>query len=260
VAEVVLADPQLVAFGTVAELSARSNSGAATVVRLAGKLGFDGFTGLQAAVQRDLASQLRPAAERIRQPLASDQLTHHLQLELANVQSTLGAVASDALHEAVAMIADHERRVIVLSGDASVGVARQLVCDLSALRDDVALLDGNPVAVRRSTALLRSGDVVITIDLRRYDRWVVDACEAARQRGASVIALVDSVLSPIAERADHTFVIAAAGAGPFDSHVGTLALLNVLVAGVASALRDHAAERLAVVEAAWRDAGDLTDR
>jgi len=66
VAEVVLARPQLVAFGTVADLASAAGSGAATVVRLSTKLGYDGFTALQAAVQAELAAQLRPAAERIR--------------------------------------------------------------------------------------------------------------------------------------------------------------------------------------------------
>ena len=58
VAEVVLDRPQLVAFGTVAELAEAASSGAATVVRLASKLGFDGFTGLQHSVQHALARQL----------------------------------------------------------------------------------------------------------------------------------------------------------------------------------------------------------
>ncbi|HZY07265.1 MAG TPA: hypothetical protein VFE69_05950, partial [Ilumatobacteraceae bacterium] len=68
VAEVVLANPQLVAFGTVADLAESAGSGAATVVRLATKLGFEGFSALQASIQQDLANQLRPAAERIRDP------------------------------------------------------------------------------------------------------------------------------------------------------------------------------------------------
>ncbi|MGB8862403.1 MAG: hypothetical protein WCC60_24320, partial [Ilumatobacteraceae bacterium] len=79
VAEVVLEQPQLVAFGTVAELAEASGSGAATVVRLASKLGYDGFTGLQASVQHALAGQLRPAAERIREPAATDAIGRHLQ-------------------------------------------------------------------------------------------------------------------------------------------------------------------------------------
>src|SRR3954466_12620615 len=87
VAEVVLANPQLVAFGTVADLAEGAGSGAATVVRLATKLGFEGFSALQASIQQDLASQLRPAAERIRDPAVHDSLNAHLPLELGTAQS-----------------------------------------------------------------------------------------------------------------------------------------------------------------------------
>ncbi len=260
VAEVVLEQPQLVAFGTVADLAEAAGSGAATVVRLAGKLGFDGFTGLQASVQHTLAGQLRPAAERIREPAATDAIGRHLQLEIDNVATTLRALDGKVLADVVAHLAAHKARVFVLSGDASLGVARQLVADLHALRNDVMLLDGNDIAVRRTIAQLQPPDVVVTIDLRRYDRWVVDAARDAHSRGVWCVALTDSLLSPLAGLAERTLTVAAAGGGPFDSHVGTLALINVLVAGVADRLRREATERLDRAEAAWQAGGALTDR
>ncbi len=259
VAEVVLERPQLVAFGTVADLAEAASSGAATVVRLASKLGFDGFTGLQASVQHTLAGQLRPAAERIREPAATDAIGRHLQLEIDNVASTLRALDGEVLADVVTHLAV-DPRVFVLSGDASLGVAQQLVADLHALRDDVALIDGNDVAVRRLVAQVRPTDVVVTIDLRRYDRWVVDAARGAQGRGAWCVAVTDSLLSPLAAVAERTLTVAAAGGGPFDSHVGTLALINVIVAGVADRLRREATERLDRAEAAWQAGGALTDR
>src|SRR6476620_1833059 len=154
VAEVVLATPQLVAFGTVADLAESAGSGAATVVRLATKLGFEGFSALQASIQQDLANQLRPAAERIRDPAVHDSLNAHLQLELGNVQTTLGELDQAALADVVEHLADPARRVYVLSGDASKGVATQFVGDLGALRAGVVMVDGNDVAVRRTVALM----------------------------------------------------------------------------------------------------------
>jgi hypothetical protein len=55
------------------------------------------------------------------------------------------------------------------------------------------------------------------------------------------------------------FTVAAEGAGPFDSHVGTLTLANALVTGVAGRLRATATARLDRLEAEWRDAGALLD-
>ena len=258
VAEVVLARPQLVAFGTVAELASAAGSGAATVVRLSTKLGYDGFTALQAAVQAELAAQLRPAAERIREPAGADLTTRHQQLEVANVHASLRAVSAETLAAVVDHLADRDARVFVLSGDASRGVALQFVGDLGSLRDDVTLIDGNPIAVRRQAALLHAGDVLLTLDLRRYERWVVDVAQSARAAGVWSVALTDSVLSPLAQFADTTVVLAAAGSGPFDSHTGTLAVFDLFVSAVADRLRAHATERLDRLEAVWREV--LTDR
>lgn len=258
VAEVVLERPQLVAFGTVAELAAAAGAGAATVVRLATKLGFDGFTALQASVQHDLANQLRPAAERIREPVGSDLVGRHLQLEQANVQATLRPIDAAVLDDVVRHLADLTARVYVLSGDASRGVAQQLVVDLVALRDDVQVLDGNDIAVRRQIALLRPTDVLVAVDFRRYERWVVDAAAEAAAAGVWTVAVTDSLLSPLSAGAQRTFVVAAAGAGPFDSHVGTLSVFNLLVTGVADQLRAVATERLDRLETVWQQS--LTDR
>lgn len=259
VAEVVLAQPQLVAFGTVTELAEAAGAGAATVVRLAGKLGFDGFTGLQHAVQADLAGQLRPAAQRIREQGAPDSVARHLQLETANLTSTLGALDEAVVAEAVDRLAAPDRRVRVLSGDASSGVARQFVTDLAALRDDVVVLDGNPVTVQRMISLLRPTDAVVAIDVRRYDHWVVDMAREIRSVGCWMLALTDSRLSPLAGAADRALTVSAVGGGPFESHVGTLAVCNLLVAGVADRLRGSATERLDRAEEIWRRHDSLTD-
>lgn len=259
VAEIVIASPQLVAFGTVAELAEAAGAGAATVVRLAGKLGYDGFTGLQAAVQADLARQLRPAAERIREPAADDPLAQHLRIEVGNVHATLAGIDASEYGAAVELLTDPERSVLVLSGDASTCVALQLVGELQALRSGVSLLGGNAVQVTSRIASIAPGDVVVVMDLRRYDRWVVEALGRAQARGAVVIALTDSLLSPLSAAARCRFVVSAAGGGPFDSHTGTLAVCNLLVAGVAAALRDVAADRLERMETAWREVDDLTD-
>lgn len=259
VAEVVLEAPQTVAFGTVAELATASGSGVATVARLAAKLGFDGYSDLQAAVRDDLARQLRPAAERIRTTPGADALSQHRAVEAANVEATLAELDHGVLSGVIERLADLGRSVAVVAADASAGVARQFVGELSALRPGVVSIEGNEVAVARAVALLEHGDTLVAFDLRRYDRWVVDTVRRAGERGVWLVALTDSRLSPLAIDAHAVFTVSAGAVGPFDSHVGTLALCNVLVAGIAERLRTGATERLERIEAAWRGSGALTD-
>ena len=258
VAEAILASPQAVGFGTVADLATAANVGAASVVRLAAKLGFDGYSALQACVQQDLVRQLRPAAERIRETEAGGVATH-LETEMANVQATLDGADEANLDQLTSRLADLSRPVRVLSGEATAGVAAQFVAQMHQLRPNVAVLIGSEVAVRRDIAVLPRAATVIVIDLRRYEQWVLDGHAMLRAGGVWTAGVTDSMLSPIAARSDVTFIVSADSNGPFDSHVGTLALLNMIAARAAVALRAVATDRLSTVEAAWRDHQSLTD-
>ena len=258
VAEVVLAVPQQVGFGTVAELARAADVGAASVVRLAGKLGFDGYSDLQDAVRREIADQLGPAAQRIREA-AGGARSEFAAIERANVESTLGSVNDAALDELVARMADVSSPVVVASGAATAGVARQFATQVADLRGDVVWLDGNEIVVRREIALLSDSATAIVIDLRRYERWILEAHAALRDRGVWSAGVTDGPLSPVATCADVWFEVSAASSGPFDSHVGTMALLQLAVTELARERRADAAGRLDAMERAWRTAGALTD-
>lgn len=250
VAEVLVAEPSRIAFGTVASVAEHAGTSGPTVVRLAVKLGFDGFADLQAAVQEELSGRLRPAVERIRTTPAAAPLERALDLETENVRATLRGADGDSFATAVRLLADRKRRVFVMAGESTAGVAAQFADALEHLRDGVCPLRGSEVAIARTMAFLRPADVVVAVEVRRYERWVVDAVERALECGAQLVALTDSPLSPLARGATVAFTVAAEGPGPFDSHVGTLALLNALVAGVADRVRTSAAARLETIETA----------
>ena len=259
VAAVIVAQPEMVAFGTVAQIARKAEASGASVVRLASKLGFDGFSQLQDSVQRELSRRLRPASERIREGADRDLVGRAMTAGLDAVHDTLTAVDGAVFDAAVTVLADRARRVLVVSGDAGSGVAILAADQLSMVRRDVLRLDGNPVGLARTLADLGPRDVILALDLRRYDAWVVDVVDRAARRGVSVIALSDSPVSPLARRSSHSFVVAAEGGGPFDTYVGALALVELLVTGVARCLRTSATRSLDRVEAAWQEGRLLVD-
>jgi DNA-binding MurR/RpiR family transcriptional regulator len=259
VAEVVVDDPKAVAFGTVAAVAQRAGSSGPSVVRLARRVGYSGFVELQDAIRSELGERLRPAVERIRERPVHDAVGRTLEASLDNVHATLDAIEPDAFRSAVDLLAGRSHRVAVLSGEATFGIAHAFATDLGLVRADVELVTGSEVRVDRSLALLDPGDVVVVMDLRRYERWVVAAARAAADAGARLVAVTDSALSPLAERADAVFTVDASSPGPFDSHVGTLALANALVAGVAARLRRSATDRLDRIERTWANSGALVD-
>lgn len=259
VAEVVLTDPSAAAFSTVAEVGRRAGTSGATVVRLADRLGYGGWLGLQAEVRSRIDHQLRPAAQRIREAAVTDVLAATATREADNVHRSLDAVDRASFERAVALLADPRRTLRVLAGSAQAGVGALLADDLGLVRPGTVRLDGSPVTIAAALAHTEPGDVLVAIDLRRYERWVLDAARSTAARQGVVVALTDSVLSPLAAPATEVFVVAAEGAGPFDSHVGTLALANALVTAVAAKLRRSATARIDRVEAAWQDADALLE-
>jgi DNA-binding MurR/RpiR family transcriptional regulator len=258
-AEIVLTEQQTVAFGTVASFARAAGTSGASVVRFANHLGYDGFVELQAAVQEELAGHLRLAVERIRQPAHDDVVRRTLAVELDNVSTSLEAIDRRVLAAAATRLAAPKARVVVLPGSTSFGVGYHLAEQLGLLRDGVSLAWGSPAPVTAALAALKRTDVVVAIDVRRYDVAVLDGAALATEKGVALIAITDSALSPLARRATATFTIVGEGAGPFDSQIGAMAVANTIVTVVAQRLRASATRRLDRVEQAWRAAGVLTD-
>ncbi|HET9729981.1 MAG TPA: MurR/RpiR family transcriptional regulator [Acidimicrobiia bacterium] len=259
VADVVLADPQLVAFGTVAQVAEQSGTSGPSVVRCAVKLGFSGFAAMQAAAQAEIADALRPAAARIRERPAPDVVANALAFDIENVRATLEGIDALSFNAAVRLLADRQRRVFVLTSELARGAGVALVTQLDLLREGIVAVSGSPVRSARQLADVKRGDVVVAIDHRRYERWLLDARDVAVAAGAIVIALADRPHAPVAVGARHTFVVSARGVGPFDSQVGTLALVQALNAGVAARLQRSATSRLDAIERSWIAAGELLD-
>jgi DNA-binding MurR/RpiR family transcriptional regulator len=259
VAEVVNADPEAVAFGTVAEVAARAGTSGPTVVRFAERLGYQGFVGLQAAVRANLSERLRPAVQRIRGDADASVLERTLAVEISNVRKTLEGIDPRAFRAAVHRLADPRRRIGVLPSEQCRSPGSNFATELGLLRDDVHLLFGSQFRVATQIGHVRARDTVVLIDLRRHERWVVEASARVAEAGAHRIVVSDSPLSELARGAEHFFAVAAEAAGPFDSSIGIQALLNALVAGVAEKVRPVAAKRLDALEAAWVKTGALVE-
>jgi DNA-binding MurR/RpiR family transcriptional regulator len=257
IAEVLAAEPQTIAFGTVAQVAQRAGTSGPSVVRLAVKLGYEGFVDLQADVQAELARQLGPARDRIRQRPPTDLLARVEAAEQDNVLWTLHAITPEALEGTVSRLSDRRHRAWILAGEVTAPISDVLAGQIAQLREGVTRLAGSEVAVSRGLAGLEPGDTLVAIDIRRYERSLVSMVRWACEQGATLIAITDSPLSPLVAGATHTFFISAQGVGPFDSMTGAMALANVLVTGVAARLRQSAPARLDAIEAAWSAADAL---
>jgi DNA-binding MurR/RpiR family transcriptional regulator len=251
-------DPPKVAFGSLAEIAKATGTSGPTVMRLATKLGFSGFSEMKDAIQEELSLRLAPPSERVGANAATDLSGRVSATDTENVVWSLESVGP-AITEVVALLSDEGVHVHVLPSSACRSIGFALFDQLSQLRDGVTLEYGPPTEVARNLAGLGTRDAVVVIDTRRYERWIVEAAQQAHATGASVVAMTDSPLSPLVAGSDVQLIVRVVGAGPFDSLTGAMSVVNALCAGVAARAHLGAGTRLRRAEEALVRAGALLD-
>ncbi len=75
-------------------------------------------------------------------------------------------------------------------------------------------------------------DLVIGIGFPRYAARTIEALTFAQNRGAKVVAITDSLLSPLAAKADYTLIAQSNMASFVDSLVAPLSVINALIIAV----------------------------
>ncbi len=248
IAEAVLAEPTLLAFGTVSDLAGRVGTSRPSIVRFANKLGFEGYTQLQQHVRSDLSHRLSRPSERIRSD-GDTAVPVRVAIDDA-ISSVFDALEGDRLAELIAPLVRAER-VWILSGETSQAGAHALHSGLSMVRPDVRLLEEHSFGTDLSDA--GPGDAAVVFDFIRYRRQTATTTRVFRDAGATVVAITDSPLSPLVELADTWCQIKIPAIGPFDSSVPVVALCELVVAQVAKELHEDAKNRIDRIEALWEE-------
>ena len=248
IAEAVLAEPTLLAFGTVSDLADQVGTSRPSIVRFATKLGFEGYTQLQQHVRSDLSHQLSRPSERIRSD-GDKVVPVRVAIDDA-IASVFDAIDGDRLAELVEPIVQAEN-VWILSGETSQAGAHALHSGLSMVRPGVRSLTEHSLGSDLSDAGPR--DAAVVFDFYRYRRPVATATRVLADAGTTIVAITDSPLSPLVELADTWCQIEVPAIGPFDSSVSLVAMCELLVAAVAKALQDDATNRIDRIEALWEE-------
>lgn len=250
IAEAALADPTLLAFGTVADLANHVGTSRPSIVRFAHKLGFDGYTDLQRHVRLSVSHRLSRPSVRIRHH-DSDLIPARAALEGA-IASVFDAVDGDRLAAFAAPIVRADS-VWILSGETSMAGAHVLQSGISMVRPSVHLVGGHSMSVDLSSA--GRGDVAVVFDFFRYRSQTIKAARILADVGVRIVAITDGPLSPLAALTDTWCEIEVPAIGPFDSSVPAVAIAELLVARVARDLSDDATERIDRIEELWAATG-----
>lgn len=241
------------AFITASRMGRTVGVSESTVVRFAYALGYDGYPELQRSLQEMIRNRLTTVQRiQLTSDLEQDEvLSTVLKSDIGNIRSTIESVDTGVFNNVIDKMLK-ARRVYLVGIKSAAPLAQFFGYYLNFILEDVMVVTSMQSDVYESMLRIGEGDMCIGISFPRYSSRTVDALKFAKDRGAYVAALTDSMFSPIAELADSVLIARSDMASFADSLVAPLSLINAIIVGAGLRRKTAVSECLGQLEGIWK--------
>ncbi|WP_298286204.1 MurR/RpiR family transcriptional regulator [Acidocella sp.] len=245
VAKFALDHPDEMALNTVAELAAAAGVQPSAMVRFAQTLGYSGFSELQGVFRSRLRDRWPDYQERLTKVQdetggsadSSSVLARFVETSMRSLVHLPETISGEAFEAAVTLLA-RARTIYVLGQRRVFPVAAYLSYMLGKLEMRHMLLDNAGSMIDIQAGGMGPGDVLLAVTFTPYTPVTVDIANQATARGAKLVAITDSVFSPIAGLAHARLEVVESDFGAFRCLSATITLAMGLA--IASAERRRA--------------------
>ncbi len=253
IAEYILKHYDKAAFMTAAKLGASVGVSESTVVRFANQLGYEGYPELQKALQELIKNKLT-TAQRIELSndfiIPNNALKGVLKSDIENIRATMEKINYEAFESTVNSILN-SKKIYIVGLRSSAALADFLGFYLNLILDNVKIVSYGMSDIFEQMLTLGEGDCVIGIGFPRYAMRTVETLNYAK--GADVVAITDSVLSPLATKADYVLIAESNMASFVDSLVAPLSVINALIIAVGLKEKDKISKTFTELEQVWQE-------
>lgn len=230
----------------IQQLAAQCSVQPSAVVRFAKHFGFSGYSEMQAIFRADLSRQIAPSRNyraRIRDIIesGSDRLSsveiasEFLSGSLAGMQELQSSLHGPSFKKAVELLATSDC-IWIAASRRSFPIAVYLDYALQHTDKRVGLVTGLGNMQLGQMRSVRKGDVMLTISFTPYAEETIDVAQAAVDRGAKLIAITDSRMSPLAKLAQISLIVQDSSTFGFRSLSSTMGLAQSLFIALTYAL------------------------
>ena len=256
------------AYMTAVKLGEEVGVSESTVVRFADELGFDGYPALRQTMQNAVRVHLTSVQ---RMEITSGRLGERAILDavLAEDQERLRYTSEhidrESFESAVNAILG-ARRIYIIGLRSCSALAEFMNFYFSLIFEQVKLVRTTSGSeIFEQLMHINNEDVLIAISFPRYSTRIINASDFAVASGAKLIAITDSMSSPIAEKAYSALTAKSDMASFADSLVAPLSIINAIIAAIAQKKNIEISETLRKLETVWDEynvyaKSELTDR
>jgi len=257
IASYILSDYDKAAFMTASKLGRLVGVSESTVVRFASVLGYDGYPAMQKALQEMVRSRLT-SIQRIEASdvfFGTDVVASVLQTDMDKIRVAIEEVDRAAFDTVVDKLVS-ARHIYILGVRSSSFLAGYLNFYLHLIFENVTLVTSNSAGeIFENMLRIGQGDVLVGISFPRYSQSAVKGVQFARDRGADVVAITDSAVSPLYALASSSLLARSDMISFVDSLVAPFSLLNALIVAVGHRKNADIAQTFNRLESIWEEYG-----
>ncbi|MGL5362199.1 MAG: MurR/RpiR family transcriptional regulator [Bosea sp. (in: a-proteobacteria)] len=252
IADALLRAPFQASAMSIEEMAAFTGVSTATLSRFARAVGFEGYPDLRHALVSAVQNGLRPVeklSDTFERGSDASPLRGGLEATLANLRSSAEALSPQMLAGMAQRLAQ-ARAVYVMGFGLSTHLAGLLGLGLEAFCQrviNVAGQGGTENAAARLTGI-GAEDVLIAISFPRYSRDILHLTRYAADRGAWIIAITDSVASPLQGHANEVLLAQAAHPVLSSSNAAAVLVIEALVTALMVSNKDNVAKAAQLTE------------
>ena len=244
------------AFMTAAKLGEVVGVSESTVVRFATQIGYDGFPYLQKAMQEMIRDKLN-SMQRIEVTTGrignDDVVESVLNQDIDKIKRTIDEISREDFKKTVDAIINAEN-IYVFGVKSASHIAGFLAYYLDLIFGNVHVLDStSKTTTFEKLFRISDKDVIIGISFPRYSTMAVEAMSFAHDRGAQVVAITDSMISPLVANADEVLLARSDIASVVDTLVAPLSLINALLVAIVIERKDEIIHTFAALEEVWKE-------
>jgi len=243
IARYVLDAPNEVALETLAVLADRAGVQPSAIVRFAKTFGYPGASQMQRLFRDGLLSGATALGygERVRHfneavsrraDDGAQVLAEFVEGNVLALQNLGQSVGEADMQRAVGLIAKAET-VYVMGFRRAFPVSSYLAYSLQQLGKKTQFVDGVAGLARQQVQTMGPKDLLVAVSYQPYADETVQAVDAATARGIKVLAISDSLVSPIAKGAAQVLQVREAEVRSFRSLAASMCLAQALVIGFA---------------------------
>lgn len=243
-------------FMTAAKLGEELDISESTVVRFAAGIGFDGYPEFQKALAecvKDKLNTVQKMDELYGRRSQSEIINTVLNADIEKIQHTIEHLDVQAFEAAVETILE-AKTVYIMGLRSNEPLAAFLHFYLNMIRENVVLLNTSSIS-ETFEQMIRIGekDCFIGISFPRYSMRTLKAMEFANDRNAKVIAITDTVHSPMNLYSSCNLLARSDMVSIVDSLVAPLSVINALVVELCLKRPEEVRRNLEMLEDTWNN-------